>query len=68
MRFFSVIPAVVDEDGNIPERAAQSRQVITHPWPGLACTRAWRGIENLLMQIWRGERPSHNPNAPPHKT
>ena len=36
--FFGVVPAIVDEKGNILEGAAQGRLVITHPWPALART------------------------------
>jgi acetyl-CoA synthetase len=36
--FFGVVPAIVDENGNILEGAAQGRLVITKPWPALART------------------------------
>lgn len=36
--FFGVVPAIVDEKGNILEGVAQGRLVITHPWPALART------------------------------
>lgn len=36
--FFGVIPAIVDEKGNILEGEAQGRLVITKPWPALART------------------------------
>jgi acetyl-CoA synthetase len=36
--FFGVVPAIVDEKGNILEGAAQGRLVITRPWPALART------------------------------
>jgi acetyl-CoA synthetase len=36
--FFGVVPAIVDEKGNILEGAAQGRLVIRHPWPALART------------------------------
>jgi acetyl-CoA synthetase len=36
--FFGVVPALVDEKGNILEGEAQGRLVITRPWPALART------------------------------
>jgi acetyl-CoA synthetase len=36
--FFGVVPAIVDEKGNMLYGAAQGRLVITHPWPALART------------------------------
>jgi len=36
--FFGVVPALVDEQGNILEGEAQGRLVITRPWPALART------------------------------
>ncbi|MGZ8381539.1 MAG: acetate--CoA ligase [Nitrospira sp.] len=36
--FFGVVPAIVDEKGNVLEGVAQGRLVITHPWPALART------------------------------
>ena len=36
--FFGVVPAIVDEKGNILDGAAQGRLVITRPWPSLART------------------------------
>ncbi len=36
--FFGVVPAIVDEKGNILEGEAQGRLVITRPWPALART------------------------------
>ncbi len=36
--FFGVVPAIVDEKGNILEGEAQGRLVITKPWPALART------------------------------
>jgi acetyl-CoA synthetase len=36
--FFGVVPAIVDEKGNILEGVAQGRLVITRPWPALART------------------------------
>lgn len=38
MPFFGVVPAIVDEKGNILEGEAQGRLVITKPWPALART------------------------------
>ena len=32
--FFGVNPAIVDQEGNIQEGAAEGSLVITHPWPG----------------------------------
>ena len=32
--FFGVSPAIVDQEGNIQEGAAEGNLVITHPWPG----------------------------------
>jgi acetyl-CoA synthetase len=32
--FFGVSPAIVDQNGNIQEGAAEGSLVITHPWPG----------------------------------
>ena len=32
--FFGVVPAIVDEQGNILEGAAEGNLVITRPWPG----------------------------------
>ena len=32
--FFGVSPAIVDQEGNIQEGAAEGSLVITHPWPG----------------------------------
>jgi acetyl-CoA synthetase len=36
--FFGVVPAIVDEKGNILAGAAEGRLVITRPWPALART------------------------------
>lgn len=36
--FFGVVPAIVDEKGNILDGAARGRLVITKPWPSLART------------------------------
>ena len=36
--FFGVVPAIVDEKGNILQGEAQGRLVITKPWPALART------------------------------
>jgi acetyl-CoA synthetase len=36
--FFGVVPAIVDEKGNILEGEAQGRLVMTRPWPSLART------------------------------
>ncbi|MBK9308225.1 MAG: acetate--CoA ligase [Nitrospira sp.] len=36
--FFGVVPAIVDEKGNILEGEAQGRLVMTKPWPALART------------------------------
>jgi len=36
--FFGVVPAIVDEKGNILEGEAEGRLVITKPWPALART------------------------------
>ncbi|WP_455376935.1 acetate--CoA ligase [Petrachloros mirabilis] len=36
--FFGVVPALVDEKGNILEGPAQGRLVMTRPWPSLART------------------------------
>jgi acetyl-CoA synthetase len=32
--FFGVMPAIVDNNGNLLEGAAEGNLVITHPWPG----------------------------------
>ncbi len=36
--FFGVVPAIVDEKGNILEGEAQGRLVMTKPWPAIART------------------------------
>jgi acetyl-CoA synthetase len=53
--FFGVVPAIVDENGNILEGEAQGRLVMTKPWPALA--RTIHGSHERYLKTYFGRFP-----------
>jgi acetyl-CoA synthetase len=53
--FFGVVPAIVDEKGNILEGEAQGRLVMTRPWPALA--RTIHGNHERYLRTYFGRFP-----------
>ena len=53
--FFGVLPAIVDEKGNVLEGEAQGRLVITKPWPSLA--RTIHGSHERYMKTYFSRFP-----------
>ena len=53
--FFGVVPAIVDEKGNVLEGEAEGRLVITKPWPSLA--RTIHGSHERYMKTYFSRFP-----------